>query len=119
MTRFILVLNQLIGLLLQVQYIVGSSGRQSYMAGWGNNPPTHIPNPAASCPTSVQPCAGFLASSPQYSSPDANPHVLFGALVSGPDARYGSCCKQQGSAVKIDVLFCLFMDQFLLWQNQT
>ncbi|CAL8470909.1 g10451 [Coccomyxa elongata] len=71
----------------QVQYILGSSGRPSYMVGWGNNPPAHIPNPAASCPTSVQPCAGFLASSPQYSSPDANPHVLVGAVVSGPDAR--------------------------------
>lgn len=71
---------------LQVQYVLGSSGR-SYMVGWGIDPPTHIPNPAASCPASVQPCSGFLASSPQYSSPDQNPHVLSGALVSGPDSR--------------------------------
>ena len=71
---------------LQVRYMLGSSG-QSFVVGWGANAPSHIPDPAASCPASVQPCTGLVATSPQYSSPDPNPHVLSGALVSGPDAQ--------------------------------
>jgi hypothetical protein len=78
--------SRLPAVVTQVQFILGASGR-SYLVGWGNDPPTHIPNPAASCPASVQPCSGYLASSPEYSSPDPNPHTLTGALVSGPDDR--------------------------------
>ena len=69
--------------LLQIQYILGAGGR-SYVVGWGVNPPTHIPSPAASCPMQVVPCAALKASSPQYASPDPNPHTITGALVSGP-----------------------------------
>ena len=70
-----------------MRYILGSGGR-SYMVGWGINPPSHVPDPAASCPAAVQPCAAPKASSQQYASPDPDPHALSGALVSGPSAGY-------------------------------
>ena len=77
---------------MQVQYMLGSSGR-SYVVGLGDSPPTHIPSPAASCPAAVQPCAGALRTSAQYLSPGPNPHVLAGALVSGPAAGCAAGCQ--------------------------
>lgn len=38
-----------------MRYILGDSGR-SLMAGWGKNPPTHIQNRAASCPSPPNVC---------------------------------------------------------------
>ena len=73
----------------QIRYMLGASGR-SFIVGLGTNPPSHVRDPAASCPSSVQPCVGTVASSPEYSSADPNPHVLSGALVYGPDAQCAS-----------------------------
>lgn len=54
--------------------------RCSFLVGFGDNPPTHAQNPAASCPAEPQPCTN----SNNYisSAPDVN--TLKGALVEGP-----------------------------------
>ena len=62
----------------QVNYALGSSGR-SYVVGFGNNPPTHEHHRGASCPDEPAPCGWD-----QYSTPNSNPQVLYGALVGGP-----------------------------------
>jgi hypothetical protein len=41
--------------IVQLRYMLGDSGR-SLIAGWGKNPPTHIQNRAASCPSPPEPC---------------------------------------------------------------
>lgn len=40
---------------VQMRYMLGDSGR-SLIAGWGKNPPTHIQNRAASCPSAPENC---------------------------------------------------------------
>lgn len=53
----------------------------SFIPGFGHDPPTHCQNQAASCPASPATCTavnGLL-------NPDANPRVLYGALVEGYD----------------------------------
>lgn len=60
------------------RYILGD-GRQSYVVGYGRNPPTHVHHRAASCP--APPAACDLT---QLESLDSNPHVLYGALVGSP-----------------------------------
>ncbi|KAK9830377.1 hypothetical protein WJX72_011403 [[Myrmecia] bisecta] len=70
----------------QIHKIIADPKR-SYMVGVGSNPPTHVPNPAASCPLSVRPCSAAISASQQYNTLDPNPNVLYGALVNGPDAN--------------------------------
>ncbi|KAF4522777.1 hypothetical protein B566_EDAN013112 [Ephemera danica] len=65
----------------QVHYILGDSGR-SFVVGFGKNPPTRPLHCASSCPSSPARC-GFE----QLNSSSANPHLLLGALVEGPDAE--------------------------------
>lgn len=74
----------------QIRYMLGDNQRKSsYVIGLGQNPPQRPHHRGSSCPTwrrnslqeQVPPCneAGAL------DNPLANPHVLFGALVGGPD----------------------------------
>ena len=66
---------------MQARHLLGDSGR-SYVVGYGHNPPTHVTHKAASCPgTAIEtPCDASIA----YNVSTPNPHVLTGALVSGP-----------------------------------
>jgi hypothetical protein len=64
----------------QLGYILGDAGR-SFVVGYGTNPPTQPHHRAASCPPLGQEC-GWNA----FNNPGPNPHVLYGALVGGPDA---------------------------------
>ncbi|KAK3104432.1 hypothetical protein FSP39_001893 [Pinctada imbricata] len=63
----------------QIHYALGDTGR-SYVCGFGINPPTQPYHKGSSCPLDPVPC-GFNI----YRSRGPNPHVLYGALVSGPD----------------------------------
>lgn len=58
------------------RYVLGESGR-SHVAGFGKNPPTHIQSMPASCPPKPLPC-NFVDA---FLTPDANPNILYGALV--------------------------------------
>lgn len=65
----------------QMRYVLGQpNGGRSYVVGYGNNPPLKPHHRPASCPWPPAPCDWntFNLASP-------NPHVLFGALVGGPD----------------------------------
>ncbi|XP_076256424.1 endoglucanase F-like isoform X2 [Rhynchophorus ferrugineus] len=62
----------------QLDYILGSSG-QSYVVGYGDNYPRKPYHSASSCPDLPEPCGWS-----QYHSPEPNPQIVFGALVSGP-----------------------------------
>ena len=67
--------------LKQAEYALGSSGR-SFVVGFGNNPPVRPHHKAASCPINDwEPCDWN-----DYNSPDPNPHVLYGALIGGPQS---------------------------------
>ena len=55
--------------------------------GYGANPPLRAANPAASCPASLTNCNSPIGSSEVYTSSEPNPHVLYGALVAGPDGN--------------------------------
>ena len=62
----------------QIRYMLGDAD-QSYVIGYGVSAPTHAENRAASCPPPPQQCnavTGLL-------NPNANPNVLYGALVEG------------------------------------
>lgn len=62
----------------QIRYMLGDAD-QSYVVGYGARTPTHADNRAASCPPPPQQCnavTGLL-------NPNANPNVLYGALVEG------------------------------------
>ncbi|KAL6256906.1 hypothetical protein P5V15_011841 [Pogonomyrmex californicus] len=63
----------------QIDYMLGRAGR-SYVIGYGNNPPKQPHHAASSCPNRPAPCGWqeFIKNTP-------NPHILYGALVSGPD----------------------------------
>ncbi|XP_047001433.1 endoglucanase A-like [Schistocerca americana] len=65
----------------QIGYILGDTGR-SYVVGFGENPPVRPHHRSASCPDAPATCDWT-----QYSTTDPNPHVLYGALVGGPDAN--------------------------------
>lgn len=52
------------------------------MVGFGTNPPTRAHHRAASCPDRPAPCTHAA-----FDSPAANPQLLAGALVGGPDAN--------------------------------
>ena len=62
----------------QIRYMLGDAD-QSYVVGYGVRAPAHADNRAASCPPPPQQCnavTGLL-------NPNANPNVLYGALVEG------------------------------------
>ncbi|KAF0293757.1 Endoglucanase E-4 [Amphibalanus amphitrite] len=63
----------------QLNYILGDGGR-SYVVGFGNNPPVRAHHAGASCPDAPAPCGWD-----QLHTSEPNPHVLYGALVGGPD----------------------------------
>nr|CAB3262581.1 uncharacterized protein LOC100180615 [Phallusia mammillata] len=63
----------------QIHYMLGDSGLGSYVVGYGPNPPTRPHHRASSCPDDV--VCGYE----HFSSELRNPHVLYGALVGGPD----------------------------------
>lgn len=63
----------------QIGYILGDTGR-SFVVGFGNDPPQRPHHRASSCPSPPATCGWD-----QYNSPDPNPHILYGALVGGPD----------------------------------
>ncbi|KAK7868026.1 hypothetical protein R5R35_010197 [Gryllus longicercus] len=65
----------------QMDYALGSAGR-SYVVGFGSNPPTHEHHRAASCPNAPAACDWNT-----FNGGQANYHVLYGALVGGPDAN--------------------------------
>ena len=60
----------------QIDYVLGNGGR-SYVVGMGNNPPQQPHHRSSSCPAVPQGCNG--------GAPGANPFILYGALVGGPD----------------------------------
>ncbi|KAK7868027.1 hypothetical protein R5R35_010198 [Gryllus longicercus] len=68
----------------QIDYALGSTGR-SFVVGFGNNPPTHEHHRAASCPDAPAPCNYGVT----YWGTQPNYHVLYGALVGGPDENDG------------------------------
>ncbi|XP_059490263.1 endoglucanase E-4-like [Neocloeon triangulifer] len=63
----------------QIHYMLGDSGR-SFIVGYGKNSPKQAHHAASSCPEKPAPC-GWEA----FHRSAANPQVLNGALVSGPD----------------------------------
>jgi len=63
----------------QIGYILGDTGR-SFVVGIGVNPPLKPHHRAASCPDAPAGCDYWA-----FQSPAANPHILTGALVGGPD----------------------------------
>jgi endoglucanase len=65
--------------LKQLGYILGDAGR-SFVVGYGVNPPQQAHHRAASCPDRPTTC-----SYNDFNSPSPNPHVLYGAVVGGPD----------------------------------
>ncbi|XP_013393923.1 uncharacterized protein LOC106161501 [Lingula anatina] len=62
----------------ELGYMLGDAGH-SFVVGFGNNPPTHEHHRGASCPNRPAPCGQA-----QFSTPNPNPQVLYGALVGGP-----------------------------------
>jgi hypothetical protein len=69
--------------LQQLNYILGSTGK-SYVVGYGENSPQQAHHRAASCPPLNVACTWDA-----MNNPGSNPHVLYGALVGGPDGSDG------------------------------
>ncbi|XP_069681406.1 uncharacterized protein [Periplaneta americana] len=65
----------------QIGYMLGDTGR-SFVVGYGTNPPSHEHHRSSSCPSAPATCDWNT-----YWSTDPNAHVLYGALVGGPDAN--------------------------------
>ncbi|CAK8687141.1 uncharacterized protein LOC143448311 [Clavelina lepadiformis] len=64
----------------QIEYLLGNINDQSFMIGFGAKSPTQPYHKASSCPSMNETCGlGYKT----LNVP--NPHVLFGALVGGPD----------------------------------
>ncbi|KAK7481380.1 hypothetical protein BaRGS_00027336 [Batillaria attramentaria] len=59
----------------------GSRGPRSYVVGFGTNPPQQPHHRSSSCPLAPASCTWD-----DYNAAGANPHVLNGALVGGPDS---------------------------------
>ena len=78
--------------------------RVSSQVGYGSNPPLRAANPAASCPSSLTTCDASITDSAEYQSTAANPNVLYGALVAGPDGsdRYADERTNPDNSVSID-----------------
>ena len=66
----------------QIHYMLGDSGR-SFVVGFGNNPPQKPHHPSSSCPLAPAPCDWGS----DFDKPGPNAHVLYGALLGGPDAK--------------------------------
>lgn len=84
--------------LSQLRYMLGDSG-QSYVVGYGNNPPTHTQDRGAACPNAPVPCntvTGLL-------SPDPDPHTLLGALVQGPGLTDGLASVRNNNASRVGI----------------
>lgn len=65
----------------QIAYMLGDKGK-SYVVGFGDITPQKVPHRAASCP---EPSEAICTWQTGYLNTGINPHVLFGALVGGPD----------------------------------
>ena len=66
----------------QIGYILGDTGR-SYVVGFGENPPQRPHHRSSSCRSPItSPCGDN-----EKNSPNANPQILYGALVGGPDSN--------------------------------
>ena len=66
----------------QIGYILGDTGR-SYMVGFGVNPPQRPHHRGSSCRSPItSPCGDA-----EKNSPAANPQILYGAVVGGPDSN--------------------------------
>ncbi|KAG4208942.1 hypothetical protein ERO13_A03G164400v2 [Gossypium hirsutum] len=77
----------------QADYILGKNPKSmSYLVGYGPKYPTHVHHRGASIasisvlPSMVSCVQGFEA---WYRSPEADPNVIYGALVGGPDQNDG------------------------------
>ncbi|KAF0300354.1 Endoglucanase E-4 [Amphibalanus amphitrite] len=80
----------------QLNYILGDGGR-SYVVGFGKNPPVRPHHAGASCPDAPAPCGWD-----QLHTSEPNPHVLYGALVGGPD-QYDAYEDKRSDYVKNEV----------------
>jgi len=82
----------------QIHYILGDTGR-SFVVGYGRNPPQRAYHRGSSCPDVPTPCTWQDAQSTK-----ANPQVLFGAMVSGPDRldRYEDSRSEKFNDVALD-----------------
>lgn len=58
---------------------------RSFVGGFGHAPPNRIHDYGASCQNAPAPCTYLQA----LYNPNANPHVLYGAMVNGPDYKDG------------------------------
>nr|AMH40360.1 glycoside hydrolase family 9 [Aretaon asperrimus] len=67
----------------QVDYALGSTGR-SFVIGYGSNYPTHAQHRSSSCPDAPATCDWGT-----YSGTQPNAHILYGAMVGGPDSNDG------------------------------
>lgn len=65
----------------QIAYMLGDKG-QSYVVGFGRYTPRKVPHRAASCP---EPSEAICTWQTGYLNTGDNYHVLYGALVGGPD----------------------------------
>lgn len=65
--------------MFQIRYMLGDAGR-SFVCGVGHKYPERPHHRGASCPDLPAPCGREAES-----NPGPNPHVLYGALVGGPD----------------------------------
>ncbi|CAG0915238.1 unnamed protein product [Notodromas monacha] len=69
----------------QIDYLLGSNPTGlSYQIGYSGYHPLRPHHRSSSCPT-VEQCGGCVCDWSHYDSPAANPQVLEGALVGGPD----------------------------------
>ncbi|XP_070565365.1 endoglucanase F-like isoform X2 [Ptychodera flava] len=64
----------------QVHYALGRTGR-SFVCGFGVNPPVQPHHRSSSCPYPPDPCTYGLT----FNVNQPNAHVLYGAMVGGPD----------------------------------
>jgi len=71
----------------QINYLLGDNKRKSsYVVGFGRNPPKSPHHRSSSCPTwRSRPVPVCTFNSLNRGGP--NPHILYGALVGGPDVN--------------------------------
>ncbi|XP_006653871.1 endoglucanase 13 [Oryza brachyantha] len=77
----------------QVDYVLGKNPKgMSYMVGYGSYYPTHVHHRGASIPSiyAMNATIGCMDGFDKYyNSKNADPNILYGALVGGPDANDG------------------------------
>ncbi|XP_050459002.1 endoglucanase A-like [Cataglyphis hispanica] len=66
----------------QIDYMLGKKTGRSYVVGYGKNSPQQPHHAASSCPDRPASC-GWR----EFDRNEANPQILFGALVSGPNKK--------------------------------